>query len=195
MTWPKNLNAAGIIESLKRKISSLQERWRRTRRENEQLRKENEELREEQQRLYQERERLREELNKLKRQLEEAQRAHKRQAAPFSRGRRKANPKPPGRKSGEAYGRRHSKAIPEHVDEVISVPLPPHCDCGGALELEKVESQYQHAKRFGGASILPSVAAANGASACKGEIPGRLRMRWEPPPCNWVRRPWRWPSR
>ncbi|HVH89719.1 MAG TPA: IS66 family transposase [Terriglobales bacterium] len=143
MTWPKSLNAAGIIESLKRKICSLQERWRRTRQENEQLRKENEELREEQQRLYQERERLREELNKLKRQLEEAQRAHKRQAAPFSRGRRKANPKPPGRKSGMAYGRRHSKAIPEHVDEVIPVSLPPHCDCGGVLELEKVESQYQ----------------------------------------------------
>ena len=30
------------------------------------------------------------------------------------------------------------------MDEVIAVPLPAHCDCGGALEVEKIESQYQH---------------------------------------------------
>lgn len=158
MAWPKTLNPSSIIEKLKHKIASLQQQWRSTRVENEQLRQEIEQLRrrekelereqgqlrQEQQGLRQERERLRKELDKLKRQLEEAQRAHKRQAAPFSRGRRKANPKPPGRKRGAAYGQRHSKAIPEQVDEVISVPLPAHCSCGGALEVEKVESQYQH---------------------------------------------------
>jgi transposase len=150
MAWPKTLNAAGIIESLKQKISSLQQQWRSTRRENERLRRENEQLRrekeqlhEEQRRLHQEQERLRQENDRLKRQLEEARRANKRQAAPFSRGRRKAKPKRPGRKPGAAYGQRHSKAIPEQVDEVIEVPLPAHCGCGGALEVEKVESQYQ----------------------------------------------------
>ena len=131
MAWPKTLNAAGIIESLKQKISSLRQQWRSTRRENERLRRENEQLRrekeqlhEEQRRLHQEQERLRQENDRLKRQLQEAQRAQKRQAAPFSRGRRKANPKPPGRKSGAAYGQRYCKTIPEQVDEVIAVPLP-----------------------------------------------------------------------
>jgi transposase len=151
MAWPKTLNAAGIIESLKQKISSLQQQWRSTRRENERLRRENEQLRrekeqlhEEQRRLHQEQERLRQENDRLKRQLQEAQRAQKRQAAPFSRGRRKANPKPPGRKSGAPYGQRYCKTIPEQVDEVIAVPLPARCGCGGAVEVEKVEPQYQH---------------------------------------------------
>ena len=151
MAWPKTLNAAGIIASLKQKISSLQQQWRSTRRENERLHRENEQLRrekeqlhEEQRRLHQEQERLRQENDRLKRQLEEAQRAQKRQAAPFSRGRRKADPKPPGRKSGAAYGQRYCKTIPEQVDEVIAVPLPAQCGCGGALEVEKIEPQYQH---------------------------------------------------
>ena len=84
-----------------------------------------------------------EENEKLKKQLEEAQRANKRQAAPFSRGRVKPNPSPPGRKSGSAYGQRHSKAIPQKVDEVIAVPPPPQCECGGPLEVERIEPQYQ----------------------------------------------------
>src|SRR6266702_6979704 len=136
MAWPKSLNAAGIIEKLKQKIASLQQQWRRTRREIERLRQENEQLR-------QERERLREENEWLKRQLEEAQRASKRQAAPFSRGRRKADPQRPGRKSGAAYGRRYGKAIPEHVDQVIAVPAPVRCECGGKLKVESIKSQYQ----------------------------------------------------
>jgi transposase len=149
---------ASLIEKLKQKIASLQQQWRSTRREIERLRKENEQLqrrekqlereqeqlRQEQERLRQERERLREENERLKRQLEEVQRANKRQAAPFSRGQRKANPKPPGRKPGTAYGQRYRKAVPQQVDEVIAVPLPAQCGCGGALEVEKIEPQYQH---------------------------------------------------
>src|SRR6516164_11839431 len=133
-------------------------RWRGARQENEQLRKEIEQLRrrekqweqrekqleQREKQLEQERERLRQENEKLKRQLEEARRANKRQAAPFSRGTRKANPQTPGRKSGAAYGQRYSKAIPEQVDEVIEVPIPVRCSCGGRVEVEKVEPQYQH---------------------------------------------------
>lgn len=148
MAWPKV--AAGVIEELKRKIASIQEQWRSTRREKERLREENERLRQrekqweqERERLRQERERLREENERLKKQLEEAQRASKRQAAPFSRGRAKSNPKPPGRKSGNAYGQRHSKAIPKQVDEVIAVPPPAQCACGGSVEVESIQSQYQ----------------------------------------------------
>ena len=157
MAWPKVLNAAGIIDHLKQKIASLQEGWRGARREIEELQRENEQLRrrekqlereqeqlrEERQRLRQEQERLRRENERLKKQLEEAQRANKRQAAPFSRRQRKANPERPGRKPGNKYGKRYSKPIPEKVDEVIAVPLPAHCDCGGEVKPEKVESQYQ----------------------------------------------------
>jgi transposase len=150
MAWPKSLNAAGIIDKLKEKIGSLQRQWRSTRRENERLRQEIEDLRRrekqlewEQERLRQERERLRQENERLKRQLEEAQRASKRQAAPFSRGRQKANPQPAGRKAGAAYGQHHRKAIPQQVDEVITVRAPAQCECGGTLEVESIQSQYQ----------------------------------------------------
>ena len=153
------------IAALREKIASLQERWRDARQEVERLRKENEDLRQdrerlkkekeglrqeqerlrqEQERLRQEQERLRRENERLKRQLEEAQRANKRQAAPFSRRRRKENPEKPGRKPGSAYGHRHGKAIPDEVDEVIAVPAPTQCECGGQLEVERIESQYQH---------------------------------------------------
>ena len=131
------------LREWKQKVASLQERWRGARQENEQLRQENEQLRRREKQLEQEREQLRQEVEKLKRQLEQAQRASKRQAAPFSRGTRKQNPKTPGRKSGSAYGQRHSKAIPPKVDEVIAVPPPAQCECGGALEVERIESQYQ----------------------------------------------------
>jgi transposase len=134
----------------KEKVAELRERWRGARQENERLRKENDRLqqeregwRREREQLEQERNRLRQENEKLKKQLEEAQRAGKRQAAPFSRGTRKANPKPAGRKPGSAYGQHHRKPIPEKVDEVIPVSAPTHCECGGELEVERIESQYQ----------------------------------------------------
>lgn len=125
------------FEELKRKIASLQEQWRGPRRENGRLRQEIEQLRRREKHLEQERERLREENERLKRQLEETQRDNKRQAAPFSRGTRKAHPQLPGRKPGKAYGKRGCKPIPEQVDEVIAVPPPRQCACGGALKVEK----------------------------------------------------------
>src|SRR5215469_17203981 len=145
------------LREWKNKVASLQQRWRGARQEIEQLRQENERLRrrhreledrekqleQERERGEKERERLREENEKLKRQLQEAQRANKRQAAPFSRGTRKANPKKPGRKPGAGYGQRHGKAVPDHVDEVIPVPPPAQCDCGGDVEVEKIEPQFQ----------------------------------------------------
>jgi hypothetical protein len=38
MAWLKALNRAGVIEELKRKMAWVQEQWRGTRSENEQLR-------------------------------------------------------------------------------------------------------------------------------------------------------------
>ena len=105
---------------------SEQAEWQR---ENENLRRENE-------RLRQENERLRE-------QLEQALRAGKRQAAPFSRGEPKAKPKRPGRKPGQRYGQHQRRKRPAQVEEIIAVPLPAQCPCGGAVEWERNEPQYQ----------------------------------------------------
>ena len=127
-----------------RRIRELMEELGRTRRERDQARKQLEQLEDEKQRLQEKVERLRKENERLRNELGAALRAAKRQAAPFSRGKPKKHPKPPGRKSGTAYGQRHHKPIPEQVDEVISVPLPGQCSCGGALSPEKIVSQFQH---------------------------------------------------
>jgi transposase len=84
------------------------------------------------------------ELKKLRALLEESRRGNKRQAAPFSKGPPKTDPKPPGRKAGENYGvKAHREALPE-VDETYDAPLPDCCpDCGGPLDAEGVCAQYQ----------------------------------------------------
>jgi transposase len=76
--------------------------------------------------------------------VEQLRRGGKRQAAPFSKGPPKADPKPPGRKAGEDYGTKARRAVPAKVDEVLEAPLPGCCPfCSGAVELEKVDCQYQ----------------------------------------------------
>jgi transposase len=144
MAWPKALNRIVIIEQLQGKIASLRQQERGMRKESERLRAEVEQLRQQREQLERERDQLREENEKLKQQLEQALRANKRQAAPFSRGKRKPNPKQPGRKPGKAYGDHHRKRIPDQVDEVIAVPAPAQCpDCGGHLEQQDTQAQYQ----------------------------------------------------
>ena len=133
----KNLNPL-------RRIRELSQELGRTRRERDQARQEAERLQRESERLREENQRLEDELKRLRKELEAAQRAAKRQAAPFSRGQPKRDPKRPGRKSGAAYGRHHQRPIPEHVDEEIQVAAPEQCPaCGGPLRVERVESQYQ----------------------------------------------------
>src|SRR5712692_11534521 len=95
-------------------------------------------------RLHKENDHLKQETERLRRELEAALRASKRQAAPHSRGNPKANPKRSGRKPGRRYGRQACRPIPKCVDEQIAVPLPAHCpDCGGGVESESCEAQYQ----------------------------------------------------
>jgi transposase len=81
---------------------------------------------------------------KLRGCLEEAERAGKRQAAPFSKGDPKKDPKKPGRKPGKDYGKRASRARPEKVDRVVDVPIEETCcpDCGGELGNERIEEQF-----------------------------------------------------
>src|ERR1035437_3109311 len=72
--------------------------------------------------------------------LEEELRASKRQAAPFSKGQRKANPKPPGRKAGQGIFR-NRPAPPEAIGgEIVEAAVPAVCpSCGGALAVEGEE--------------------------------------------------------
>jgi transposase len=76
--------------------------------------------------------------------LEAMARGAKRQAAPFSKGPPKSNPKPPGRKSGEDYGTHHRRAVPPRIDQVLEAPLPGQCPyCGGEVFQTEVVQQYQ----------------------------------------------------
>ena len=88
--------------------------------------------------------RLRAEIERLKAIIEELHRGHKRQAAPFSKGPPKPDPKPPGRKAGDGYGRKAYRKAPPKADETYDAPLPPACPhCSGKLEERGVAAQYQ----------------------------------------------------
>jgi transposase len=78
--------------------------------------------------------------------LEQSQRTNKRQAAPFSKGAPKANPKPPGRKPGKDYGKPafRSAPPPRKIDETHEAVLPARCPgCGGAVHETHTACQYQ----------------------------------------------------
>jgi len=87
---------------------------------------------------------LQSEIERLKQQLEDAQRAGKRQAAPFSKGPPRQEPKRPGRKPGLAYGRKGHRRPPEQINEFYEASLPDACpECGGPIEETRVATQYQ----------------------------------------------------
>jgi transposase len=81
----------------------------------------------------------------LERLLGESRRSGKRQAAPFSKGAPKPDPKTPGRKRGEAHGRHGHRAAPVGpADRELSAPLPGCCpDCGGTVEHVRDAVQWQ----------------------------------------------------
>lgn len=108
--------------------------------ENERLRAENVALRERVEVLEEELAKLKAELERLKGLLAEAERAGKRQAAPFSKGAPKAKPKRPGRKAGHQPAHR---SRPKEVNRVLEADLPPGCpSCGGNLTNHRVEEQF-----------------------------------------------------
>ena len=80
----------------------------------------------------------------LKQQLEASRRAGRRQAAPFAKDRPQGHGKRPGRRPGAQYGRHGCRLRPARVDETHAAPVPSACpDCGGAVEVARVASQYQ----------------------------------------------------
>lgn len=106
---------------------------------------ENQRLREENRQFRLRVESLETQVQKLTALLEQAQRTGKRQAAPFSKGTPKPDPKTPGRKAGDPYGPKAHRPLPEQKpDEILDVPLPRECpDCGGLVEEDHVEQQFQ----------------------------------------------------
>lgn len=82
----------------------------------------------------------------LRKCLAEAERAVKRQAAPFSKGEPKKNPKKPGRKKGDQHGRHAHRPPPPsgQVEESHDAALPPQCpDCGGPIIEDHLDQQFQ----------------------------------------------------
>jgi transposase len=93
--------------------------------------------------LRTERDRLKGRIAELERKVEELRRTAKRQAAPFSREKRKRNPRRGGRRPGADYGKRARRPAPEGVDEVLEAPAPDRCDCGGEIARDRIAHQYQ----------------------------------------------------
>jgi transposase len=109
------------------------------RRQNEALRRENEELRRAVARIP----KLIARIEDLERRLAEALRAQRRQAAPFSKGPPQEHPHLRGRKAGPCYGAKTFRAAPERIDEILPVPLPEHCVCGGRIRYDHTAQQFQ----------------------------------------------------
>jgi transposase len=117
----------------------VDERIQAFRAENLLLRSECARLRTANEALKEENERLVAENKDLKGRLGEAQRAGKRQAAPFRRRERKSNPKKPGRKPGHPPAHR---PVPDHVDAEVDVPLGSCPHCGGDVDEHGTDEQY-----------------------------------------------------
>jgi transposase len=116
-------------------------------------------------------------IKQLEQRLEELSRSAKRQAAPFSRGLPKLDPKRPGRKSGEDYGTQAFRRVPPVIDEVHDAPLPARCPrCGGRVIASHVDHQYQ--VEIPRRPIYRQFNVAVGRCACcEGRVQGRHRLQ------------------
>jgi transposase len=140
----------------------------------ERLRRENEQLRDDLRRSEDERQRLRRENEKLKEELDAARRAVYRQAAPFSRGTRVAQPRRPGRKAGAGYGRRAYRRPPTHIDETYEAPLPAHCpQCAGSVRPTHVATQYQEELPVQRPIVRAFQVAIGRCTQCRRRVQGR----------------------
>ena len=163
----------------KKKIGELRERGRGARQEIERLRRENERLQQERERLERERDRLRQENEKLKKQLEEAQRAAKRQAAPFPAAR--VTPIPSPQDANPALPMASTGASPFLRKWMKSSLSPRPHTANVAAKWKWRGSNRSFSKKlcvrpFGAVSIFPSAVAANATNGCKGAIPARPPM-------------------
>jgi transposase len=76
--------------------------------------------------------------------IDELRRGGKRQAAPFSKGPPKADPKPPGRKGGDDYGTKARRAVPPRIDEAHEATLPAACPFCGDTHVQPTHTAEQY---------------------------------------------------
>ena len=127
-----------------KRVKDLKTEVRRLRRDIKQKDAEVARLEQSPEHLRQERDRLKQERDRLTQELATAQRARKRQAAPFSKGQPKSTPQRPGRKGGPKYGPKRRRKVPAQVDNEVDARLPAGCPtCHGAIAPERVEDQDQ----------------------------------------------------
>ena len=111
------------------------------------LRSENQSLQDDKAALASQVAALKQQVAELQAKLAEAERHGKRQAAPFSKGEPRAQPRKRGRKAGANYGRKGHRPPPppDQINEVYEAPLPDQCPhCGGTItEEEAAVPQYQ----------------------------------------------------
>jgi hypothetical protein len=85
---------------------------------------------------------LREEVRQLRAQLDEANRKGKRQATPFARAKRAAQPKRPGRKKGQGRFSYRRPPAPTQARETKVTPLEDCPTCHGPVRARRQHEQY-----------------------------------------------------
>lgn len=117
-------------------------------------------------------------LEKLEQLLADRDRNNKRQAAPFSKGPPKADPKTPGRKPGDDYGKKAFRSIPGQIDEVYDAPLPAKCPrCGGGT-ITPTDTGYQYQAELPSRPIYRRFNVAIGRCACcNARVQGRHALQ------------------
>ena len=114
----------------------------------------------------------------LKKQLAAARRAGRRQAAPFAKDRPQGRSGRPGRRPGARYGRQGCRRRPAGVDETHAAPTPRACpDCGGAVEVTRVASQYQEELPKVHPIVRRFDIEVGRCSQCRRRVQGRHRLQ------------------
>ena len=136
------------------------------------------ELEQEVARLREDRDRWKQQSERLQEQLDAARRAGKRQAAPFAKDRPQGRGGRPGRRAGTDYGRHGCRRRPSRVDETHAAPVPSACpDCGGAVEVTRVASQYQEELPQVEPIVRHFQVEVGHCSQCRRRVQGRHRLQ------------------
>ena len=132
------------IADLRADLERLRGELMRRERDDKARRRQNDRLQRQNDGLQRQNDRLQHRIDHLEQQLAAARRAGHRQAAPFAKDRPQGRGGRPGRRAGAQYGRHGCRPRPARVDETHAAPVPAACpDCGGAVEVTRVASQYQ----------------------------------------------------
>ena len=97
---------------------------------------------------------------------------------PLPRTGRKGTGKRPGRRPGAQYGRQGSRRCPPKVDETHRASAPTACpDCGGAVEVTRVASQYQEELPRVRPIVRRFDIEVGRCSQCRQRVQGRHRLQ------------------